>query len=139
MPRIDDHSGSTPPSSRNDGRKIATSAIAAPATPFGDGSWIAPRYAEKVKSGPGHRLDEPVAREELLLAHPAGRDDRVVQERQHDVTSPEHERARAVHRMDELERLAPRRVGKRAETEQQHGERREAARRRRASATGRAS
>ena len=50
---IDDQSGSTPPRSRNDGRKIASSAIAAPATPFGDGPWIAPRYAENVKSGPG--------------------------------------------------------------------------------------
>ena len=41
--RAADQSGSATPSSRNDGRKIATSAIPAPATPFGDGSSIAPR------------------------------------------------------------------------------------------------
>ena len=34
-------------------------AIAAPATPFGVGSWIAPRYAENVKSGPGIACASP--------------------------------------------------------------------------------
>ena len=95
--RTDDQSGSTPPSSRNDGRKIATTASAAPATPFGAGSWIAPRYAENVEERPGHRLREPVAGEEVLLAHPPGRDDRVVEQRQHDVAAAEHERAGAEH------------------------------------------
>ena len=41
--RTRDHTGSTAARSRNDGRKIAQSAIAAPATPFGDGCSIAPR------------------------------------------------------------------------------------------------
>src|SRR3546814_2855158 len=38
---------------RKPGRKSATRAIAAPATPFGAGSMTAPSHAAKVKSGPG--------------------------------------------------------------------------------------
>ena len=54
---------------------------------------------------PGHRLHEPVSREELLLADPSGRDHRVVQQRQDDVAAAEDERARAEHRVDEREPL----------------------------------
>ena len=42
------------------------------------------------------------------------------------MTAAEHERAGAIHRVYELERLAPRRVGKWPETDEQHRERREA-------------
>jgi hypothetical protein len=51
--------GSTPPRRRNEGTKIATTAIAAPAAPFGVGPWIAPRYAENVKRGPGIACARP--------------------------------------------------------------------------------
>ena len=42
-----------PTTSKNDGRKIAIRAQAPPAQPFGLGPMTAPRYAAKVKSGPG--------------------------------------------------------------------------------------
>ena len=61
-----------PPSSRNDGRKIATSASDAPATPFGDGLLDRPEVGREREERPGHRLREPVAGEELLLADPPG-------------------------------------------------------------------
>ena len=48
-----------------------------------------------------HRLRGAVAREELVLAHPARSHDAGVEQRQHDVPAAEHERARADERRDE--------------------------------------
>ena len=45
--------GSAPKISRNDGRKMATVAMAAPGTPLGVGPATAPRNAANVNSGPG--------------------------------------------------------------------------------------
>ena len=57
--------------SRNDGRKIATRAIVAPVRPFGDGPDKAPRYAEKVNSGPGTACAAPYpARNWSFETHP---------------------------------------------------------------------
>src|SRR5207249_4082868 len=117
------HDGSAAKTTRNAGRKIPTSAIAAPATPLGgqtakrstialgslyegNGAIAAPRYAANVKSGPGTAWAVPVTGDELLLRHPAGRHDLVLQQGQHDVTAAEDEGARAIEGIEQRDAAA---------------------------------
>src|SRR5690606_40135018 len=62
--------GRKPLTSRNEGAKIATRQISAPAQPLGAPCIEAPRKAAKVNSGPGTRSEEhtsePQPRENLL-------------------------------------------------------------------------
>lgn len=51
--------GDVPMSTKTPGRKIAIRLTTAPAIPCGDGFMTAPRYAEKVKSGPGTACAAP--------------------------------------------------------------------------------
>ncbi len=52
-----------------------------------------------------HGLRGAVAGEERVVGHPAGRHDRRLQQRQHDVAAAEHQRAGAVEGVEQLERL----------------------------------
>ena len=62
-----------PTTSKKDGRKIAIRANAPPAQPFGLGPMTAPRYAAKVKSGPGTAWAAPYpARNCSLDTQPGG-------------------------------------------------------------------
>ena len=94
--RAADQSGSAAPRSRNDGRKIATSAIA------GARDAVRRRILDRTEVGrereqrPGHGLGGAVAGEECLLGHPARDDHGLVEERQDDVAAAEDERTRAV-------------------------------------------
>ena len=51
--------GRAPVTTSSPGRKMATRHSAAPAHPFGGGPITAPRYAAKVKSGPGTACAAP--------------------------------------------------------------------------------
>src|SRR5665213_93636 len=51
----------------------------------------------------GHRLGGAVAGEERIVAHPAGPDERLTKERQHDMAAAEDERARAVESIEQGE------------------------------------
>ena len=120
--RAADQSGSTAPRSRNDGRKIATSAIAAPGDP------VRRRLPDRTEIGrereerPGHGLGGAVAGQERLLGDPARLDDGVVQERQHDVAAAEHERARPVEARRQVEGVGRAEVGGERQADEQRDE-----------------
>ncbi len=69
--RIDDQSGSTPPRSRNDGRKIATERERRAGDPVRRRLLDRAEVRREREERPGHRLREPVAGEELLLTRPS--------------------------------------------------------------------
>ena len=53
-----------------------------------------PEVGREREQRAGHGLCRAVPREELVVGHPAGLDDRRMEQRQDDVAAPEHERAR---------------------------------------------
>ena len=103
-----DHTGSKAASRRNDGRKIAQSASAAPASAVRLRLLDRPQVGREREQRPRHRLHEPVAGEELLLADPPGLDDGLVEQ-------AEARRARRRRRASPSapsRRPAPRRAGR---------------------------
>ena len=69
---------------------------------------------------PGHCLRRAVAGEKRIVAHPAGRDKRLAQQRQHNVTASEYEGARAVERVKQRHTGAGTRALQNRQATEQH-------------------
>ncbi len=77
-----------------------------------------------MKSGPGHRLGQAVARQKHLVRHPARRHHLSLQQRQHDMAAAEDQRARSIESLEQRNALGrPRRTARAAQ--KQRGEQRE--------------
>ena len=83
-------------SSRKDGRKIATRQIRPPSQPLGAGRHDRAEIGGEGEERPRHRLRRAIAGEKGVVADPAGRHHRGLQQRQHDMAAAEHQRAGAV-------------------------------------------
>ena len=102
-PRSQPSTGTAASTSRAPGRKIATVATSGARDPARTHGGHGAQVAREREQRPRQRLGRPVAREELVLGHPARPHDARVEERQHDVAAAEHERAGTDERGDQAE------------------------------------
>jgi hypothetical protein len=83
--------GRTPTTSKNDGAKIAKRQIIPPSHRVGSTCMEAPKNAANVNSGPGTACAAPYPARNRVVPNQSLRHDRCLQQREHDMTSAEHE------------------------------------------------
>ena len=106
--------GSAPVTSRSPGREDGDEAEGRAAHAVGRRRHHRPQIGGEGEERPGHGLSGAVAGEKGVVAHPARRHHRGLQQGQHDVAAAEDERARAIERLEHRDRLARRRGAPRA-------------------------
>ena len=110
--------------SRKDGKKIARTTEKRALPAVGRRSHRRAEIGGEGEERPGHSLGGAIAREKSVVAHPALWNDGRLEQRQHHVAAAEHERARAIEHVDELEGLRrdrcreQRKAGQKREEEQ---------------------
>lgn len=111
--------------SRKDGKKIATRPDERALPAVGRWSHSRAEIGSEGEERSGHSLGGAIARKKRIIADPTARDHGGLKQRQHDVSTAEHERSGPIECVDQLKGLRRERGRKQRKTDQKREQERE--------------